>query len=89
MIAWHGVLADEKELFCGAKSAQIMYIICSNSIQNIRTAFAAKFPHSPTLRYACRSLLTENNRKNNATAVGLCAVFNLVFLAGETKDYIH
>ena len=35
----------------------------------------AKFPHSPILYYACRSLLTENNVKNNATAVGLCAVF--------------
>ena len=35
----------------------------------------AKFPHSPILHYACRSLLTENNGKNNAIAVGLCAVF--------------
>ena len=35
----------------------------------------AKFPHSPILHYTCRSLLTENNGKNNATAVGLCAVF--------------
>ena len=35
----------------------------------------AKFPHSPILHYACRSLLTENNGKHNAIAVGLCAVF--------------
>ena len=35
----------------------------------------AKFPHSPILHYACRSLLTENNGKNNAIAMGLCAVF--------------
>ena len=35
----------------------------------------AKIPHSPILHYACRSLLTENNGKHNATAVGLCAVF--------------
>ena len=34
-----------------------------------------KFPHSPILHYACRSLLMENNRKNNAIAMGLCAVF--------------
>ena len=37
--------------------------------------FMAKFPHSSILHYACRSLLTENNGKNNATVVGLCAVF--------------
>ena len=35
----------------------------------------AKFPHSPILHYACRSLLTENNGKNNAIAMGPCAVF--------------
>ena len=35
----------------------------------------AKFPHSPILHYACRSLLTENNGKNNTKAVRLCAVF--------------
>ena len=35
----------------------------------------AKFPHSFILHYACRSLLTENNHKNNAIAMGLCAVF--------------
>ena len=35
----------------------------------------AKFPHSPILHYAYRSLLTENNGKNNARAVGLCTVF--------------
>ena len=34
-----------------------------------------KFPHNPILYYACRSLLTENNDKNNATAMGLCAAF--------------
>ena len=34
----------------------------------------AKFPHSSILHYACRSLLTENNGKNNAIAMGLCAV---------------
>ena len=44
----------------------------------------AKFPHSPILYYACRSMVTENNGKNNATAVGLDAV--LLFLGGETKD---
>ena len=33
----------------------------------------AKFPHSPILHYACR--LTENNGKNNATAVRVCTVF--------------
>ena len=31
---------------------------------------ASKFPHSPILHYACRSLLTENNGKNNAIAMG-------------------
>ena len=35
----------------------------------------AKCPLSPVLHYACKSLLTENNGKNNAIAVGLCAVF--------------
>ena len=35
----------------------------------------AKFPHSPILHYACRLLSTENNGKNNATAVELCTVF--------------
>ena len=54
-----------------------------------RTLFRlAKFPHSPILHYACRSLLTENNSKNNATVVGLCAFF-LLFLGGEKKDYIY
>ena len=42
---------------------------------NILTKNLAKFPHNPLLHYACRSLSTENNGKNNATAVGLCAVF--------------
>ena len=37
--------------------------------------FVAKFPHSSILHYACRSLLTENNDKNNAIAMGLCAFF--------------
>ena len=47
-----------------------------NFIKNKRIANPrAKFPHSPILHYACRSLLTENNGKNNTTAVGLCAVF--------------
>ena len=46
-----------------------------------------KFPHSPILHYACRSLLTENNGKNNATAVKVCAVF--VVSWWENKDYIH
>ena len=40
--------------------------------------YRAKFPHSPILHYACRSLLTENNGKNNVTAVGLCAVVVVV-----------
>ena len=35
----------------------------------------AKFPYNPIHHYACRSLLTENNGKNNAIAMGLCAVF--------------
>ena len=39
------------------------------------TTVLAKFPHSPILHCACRSLLTENNGKKNASAVGLCAVF--------------
>ena len=43
----------------------------------------AKFPHSPILHYVCRSLLTENNDKNYATAVGLCTV-KLYFSGGET-----
>ena len=34
----------------------------------------AEFPHSSILHYACRSLLTGNNGKNNAIAMGLCAV---------------
>ena len=37
--------------------------------------FWAKFPHSTILHYACRSLLTEINDKNNVTAVGLYALF--------------
>ena len=37
--------------------------------------FRAKFPRSPILHYACTSLSTENNGKNNATAIILCAVF--------------
>ena len=35
----------------------------------------AKFPHSPLLHYACRTLLMENNGKNNAIAIKLCAAF--------------
>ena len=35
----------------------------------------AKFLHNPLLRYACRSLLTGNNGKNNAIAMELCTVF--------------
>ena len=30
----------------------------------------AKFPHSPILHYACRSLLMESHGKNNAIAGG-------------------
>ena len=36
---------------------------------------SAKFPHSPILHYACRSFVTENNGKNNETAVELYTVF--------------
>ena len=45
----------------------------------------AKFPHSPILHmhYACRSLLTENNSKNNATGVELCAVFVVSWLRNK------
>ena len=46
------------------------------SILLVQKKSMAKFPHSPILHYACRSLLTENNYgKNNAIAMGLCAVF--------------
>ena len=48
-------------------------IICTQYIKVFQVL--AKFPHSPILHYACRSLLTENNGKNNAIAMGLCAVF--------------
>ena len=37
---------------------------------------SAKFPHSPILHYACRSLLTDY-------------ALVLLFLGGETKDYRH
>ena len=49
----------------------------------------AKFPHSPILHYACRSLLTENNGKNNATAVGLCVVFVVILVAKQRTTYIE
>ena len=49
----------------------------------------AKFPHSPIYYYACRSLLTENNNKNNATAVKICAVFVLFFVVKQTTTHIE
>ena len=44
------------------------------SIFMTRKVVSAKFPHSPILHYVCRSLLTENNDENYATAVGLYTV---------------
>ena len=44
---------------------------------------------SPILHYACRSLLTENNDKNNATAVGLCTVFCCFVVARQRNTYIE
>ena len=49
----------------------------------------AKFPHSPILHYACGSLLTENNVKNNATAVGLYAGFCCFFVVKQRTIYIE
>ena len=58
-------------------SSRVLFV--NISLKLLRTPalrdIEAKFPHSPILQYARRSLLTENNGKNNATAVGLCAVF--------------
>ena len=47
----------------------------------------AKFPHSPILHYACRSLLTEIMAKTMQQLWDY-ALF-LLFLGGETKDYTH
>ena len=49
----------------------------------------AKFPHSPILHYACRSLLTENNGKNNAIAVGVCVVFVVILVAKQRTTYVE
>ena len=50
---------------------------CRSCVQLFKSAqqCSAKFPHIPILHYAYRSLLTEKSGKNNAIAVGLCAVF--------------
>ena len=44
-------------------------------VSEIKIVSRAQFPHSPILRYARRSLLTANIDKDNAIAVGLCAVY--------------
>ena len=50
-------------------------LIKPKTIAELHVFKLANFLHSPILHYACKSLLTGNNGKNNATAVGLCAVF--------------
>ena len=45
------------------------------------------FCTTPYFNCACRSLLMENNGRNNSTAVGLHAF--LLFSGGETKDYLR
>ena len=45
----------------------------------------AKFPHSPILHYACRSLLTENNVKNNTTRCGTKRFFFCCFLVAKQR----
>ena len=50
------------------------YILDFLDDESTRRQFLAKFPHSPILHYACRSLLTENNGKNIAIAMGQCAI---------------
>ena len=58
------------------KYASVRQILRQESILDLSIIpLVAKFPHSPILYYACRLLLTENNGKNNATAVGQCAIF--------------
>ena len=49
----------------------------------------AIFPHSPVLHYACKSLLTENNDKNNAIAMGLCAVFCCFLVVKQRTKHIE
>ena len=48
----------------------------------------AKCSHNPTLHYVWRSLLWEDNGKNNTAAVG-DHTFLTLFIGGETKDYLH
>ena len=49
----------------------------------------AKFPHSAILHDACRLLLTENNGKNNAIAMEVCAVFSCFLVAKQRTTYIE
>ena len=49
----------------------------------------AKFPHSPILHYACRSLLTENNDKYTALAMGLCAGFVVFLVVKQRTKHIE
>ena len=49
----------------------------------------AKFPHSLILYYACRSLLTENNVKNNTTRCGTMRCFCCFLVAKQRTTYIE
>ena len=58
---------------------------CQNSLG--MKELKAKFPHNPILHYACRSLLWKIMAKTMQQLWDY-ALF-LLFLGGETKDYIH
>ena len=55
----------------------------------IALLFLAKFPHSAILYYACRSLLTENNVKNNTTHFGTMRCFCCFLVAQQMTTYIE
>ena len=70
-------------------TTKICYTKYCSTITTTPEEKSAKFPHSPILHYACRSLLTENNDKNNATAVKLCVVFVVILVAKQRTTYIE
>ena len=68
-----------------------LFFAFSHKTQLRRSAFvrcAAKLPHSYILHCACRSLLTENNGKNNTTAVGVYALFCCFFMVKQRTTFV-
>ena len=53
------------------RDIEILLVVLSWVLKLTLKVWTARFAHSPMLHYACRSLLTENNGKNNAIAMGM------------------